>query len=438
MKSSLTRFALVLLISAATAFSAFAGKVTGTIHNGTNNKPGAGLDVILIQLQGGMQPLTTVKSDAQGRFTIDRPEIGSGPMLLRVPYKGVNYHQPLTPNMATVNIEIFEATGDQSAVSVTQHDVVVQPSGSNLLVGEEYSVENQTQPPVAFFKADGTFNFTIPDGAQLNQVSAWSSAGMPVVQGTIDKGKNNSAIAFAFKPGKNGVRISYQMPYPSNKIALKLISHYATSSFFLVAPPTVTISGAGLNPGGSQDGYSIYGRDGVPANTALEVSVSGTAPPPTADAGGPGGGPGPGSADDSGNPSVNSRAAAPAEAVTTFPARLDSLKWILVGGFAALFALGIVYLWRRPPQVAIAGNGTGAIAVAPPPVAAPVARTAPPAATADAAVASVSREVNGGLDELKDKLFRLELRHQAGTISDEDYARQRAQVEQTLRELVRG
>jgi hypothetical protein len=438
MKSLLAKFALVLLMSAATAFSAFAGKITGTIHNGTNNKPGAGLDVILIQLQGGMQPLTTVKSDAQGHFTIDRPEIGQGPMLLRVPYKGVNYHQPLTPNMATVNIEIFETTGELSAVSVTQHDVVVQPSGANLLVGEEYSVENQTQPPVAFFKADGTFNFTIPDGAQLNQVSAWSSAGMPVVQGTIDKGKNNSAIAFAFKPGKNGVRISYQMPYPSNKIALKLISHYATSSFFLVAPPTVTISGAGLNPGGSQDGYSIYGRDGVPANTALEVSVSGTAPPPTADAGGPGGGPGPGSADDSGNPSVNSRAAAPAEAVTTFPARLDSLKWILVGGFAALFALGIVYLWRRPPQVAIASNGTGAIAVAPPPVAAPVARTAPPAATADAAVASVSREVSGGLDELKDKLFRLELRHQAGTISDEDYARQRALVEQTLRELVRG
>lgn len=438
MKNLLTKFALLLLLSGATAFSAFAGKVTGTIHNGTNNKPGAGLDVILIQLQGGMQPLTTVKSDAQGRFTIDRPEIGTGPMLLRVPYKGVNYHQPLTPNMATVNIEIFEATADLSAVSVTQHDVVVQPSGSNLLVGEEYAVENQTQPPVAFFKADGTFNFTIPDGAQLNQVSAWSSAGMPVVQGTIDKGKNNSAVAFAFKPGKNGVRISYQMPYPGNKIALKLISHYATSSFFLVAPPTVTISGAGLNPGGSQDGYSIYGRDGVPANTALEVSVSGTAPPPTAEAGGPGGGPGPGSADDSGNPPVNSRAPAAGEAVTTFPARLDSLKWILVAGFAALFALGIVYLWRRPPQVAIAGNGTGAIAVAPQPAAAPIARAALPAAASDAPVASVAREVSGGLDELKDKLFRLELRHQAGTISDEDYARQRAQVEQTLRELVRG
>jgi hypothetical protein len=432
MNRFLLKFALILLTAGVTAAAALAGSVTGTIHNGTNNKPGAGLEVILIQLQGGMQPITTVKSDARGRFTIDRPEIGSGPMLLRVPYKGVNYHQPLTPGMSTVNVEIFEATSDISAVSVTQHDVVVQPSGSNLLVGEEYAIENQTQPPVAFFKADGTFNFTIPDGGQLNQVSAWSSAGMPVVQGTIDKGKNNSAIAFAFKPGKNGVRISYQMPYPSNKTALKLISHYATPSFFLVAPPTVTISGAGLNPGGSQDGYSIYGRDGVPANAALEVAISGTAPPPTAEAGGPGGSGVPG--DDSGSPSVNSRAPAAGEAITTFPARLDSLKWILVAGFAALFALGIVYLWRRP-QVAIAGNGAGAFVEAAP---APVAKSSPTAAAADAAVASVTREVTGGLDEMKEKLFRLELRHQAGTITDEEYTRQRAQVEQTLRNLVRG
>src|ERR1700690_2161795 len=165
----------------------------------------------------------------------------------------------------------------------------------------------------------------------------------------------------------------------------------------------------------------------------LSKSPSRAPPPPRpADSGGPGGGGGPG--DDSGNPSVNSRAPAAGEAITTFPARLDSLKWILVAGFAALFALGIVYLWRRP-QVAIAGNDAGAFVEAAP---APIANSSPPAAAADAAVASVTREVTGGLDELKEKLFRLELRHQAGTITDEEYARQRAQVEQTLRNLVRG
>lgn len=429
MNRSLSKITIALLAAALSATATLAGTVTGMIHNGTNNKPGAGLDVILIQLQGGMQPVTTVKSDAKGHFQIDRPEIGGAPMLIRVPYHGVNYHQPLPPGTSTVEVEIFEATADQSSVSVAQHDVVVQPSGTNLLVGEEFTIENKTQPPVAFFKADGTFNFILPDGAQLNQVSAWSAAGMPVVQGTIDKGKNQTAVAFPFRPGKNGVRISYQLAYPSNKVTLKLTSPYATPSLFLVAPPTVQVSGAGLTPGGTQDGYSIYGREAVAANAPVEVAVSGTAPPPTAEAGN-GGGPG----DDSGNPSVNSRAAGTTEAVTTFPARLDSLKWILVAGFAALFALGVVYLWRRP-QLAIAGNGARAEAIAAP---APLAKRTAASPGPEATVAALDREVTGSLDDLKEKIFRLELRHQAGTISDEEYSRQRAQVEQTLRDLVRG
>jgi hypothetical protein len=40
------------------------------------------------------------------------------------------------------------------------------------------------------------------------------------------------------------------------------------------------------------------------------------------------------------------------------------------------------------------------------------------------------------LDALKDQLFRLELRHQAGTIREEEYARERAKAEQVLRDLV--
>jgi hypothetical protein len=50
----------------------------------------------------------------------------------------------------------------------------------------------------------------------------------------------------------------------------------------------------------------------------------------------------------------------------------------------------------------------------------------------------IERDVQDSLDGLKDRLFRLELRRQAGTISEEEYARERARTEQILRELVRG
>jgi hypothetical protein len=46
--------------------------------------------------------------------------------------------------------------------------------------------------------------------------------------------------------------------------------------------------------------------------------------------------------------------------------------------------------------------------------------------------------VAASLEYLKEQLFRLELRHQAGTIPDEEYASERARAEKVLRDLVRG
>jgi hypothetical protein len=152
-----------------------------------------------------------------------------------------------------------------------------------------------------------------------------------------------------------------------------------------------------------------------------------------------------GAGDPSQNASVNSRADSGGDAATatatTIPARLDGLKWILIGGFAAIFALGFVYLLRRP-QVIAAGtaDSAGSGAVSTPAYDAPPSKTStkPAATSAGAISAEVDREVRGSLDELKDNLFRLELRRQAGTISEDDYTRERERIDATLRNLVRG
>jgi hypothetical protein len=46
--------------------------------------------------------------------------------------------------------------------------------------------------------------------------------------------------------------------------------------------------------------------------------------------------------------------------------------------------------------------------------------------------------VNKSIDALKDLIFKLELRRQAGTISEAEYSAERAKAEQILRDLVRG
>jgi len=381
--------------------------------------------------------VATTKADASGHFKFDRPEIGQGPMLLRVVYKGINYNEMAPPGRPTVEVKIYESTEKASTVSISTHAIVLRPNGGQLMVGEEYGVENQTQPPVSFFKTDGTFQFNLPSNGQIHDVSAWSSAGMPVVQGTIDKGKNRQAIAFAFKPGENGVRVSYNMPYGGNQAVLHSQSPYAAQRVLIAAPPTLQISAPGFTPAGNEQGFALYTRDTVAADQALDISVSGTAPPPESSrtvsgpsAAGAGGAGGPGDGQD------QTGSDAPAATVTTLPARLDGMKWILVGGFAILFALGGAFLWRRPqlavPQPAGPYVAPGVLAVT------ANAATAGARDASSEIMAAVAQQARLSLDELKDQMFRLELRRQAGTISESDYTRQRDQFESTLRELVRG
>jgi hypothetical protein len=412
--------------------AARAGTLTGTVRNGTHGTPGAGVDIILMSLQGGMQPVANTKTDSQGHYRLDNSALGAEPMLLRAVYRGVLYHEPVPPGKTTVDVEVFEPTEKSSAIAVAFHAVILQPTSSGLLVGEEYSIENKTQPPLAYYRDDGSFVFALPDDAQLKDISAVHASGVPTVQGVIDKGKNLEAIAYPFRPGESGVRISYNLPYPGNQARLHFVSPYAAERVAVFVPPSVQFSADGFSTAGQEQGFSVYMRAAVPANAPVNVSISGTAPASSASQTGSTLSTAP-EGEASQNPSVNSRAdsggEAPTAMATTMPARLDSLKWILVAGFIAVFALGFMYLWCRPHM---APRGAAASVVLTPP------QTPPQASPKADVMAATTREVQGSLDELKDRLFRLELRRQAGTIGEKDYSQERQQIEQLLRDLVRG
>ena len=423
---------LAFYFAAALAILAFAhadpaATVHGTVNNGTTGKPGAGVEVVLIQLKGGMQPVANTKADSSGNFTFDNPNIGGQPMLIRAVYKGVNFHQALPPGKDSVSVEVFEPTGDAKTISVPSHVVIFQPNGSSLIVGEEYGVKNDAKPPQAFFKVDGNFEAALPDNAELKQIAASGPSGMPVVQAPIDKGKNKYAISFAFRPGESEVRLSYELPYPNNKIAVKLPTLYGGGRLIVVAPPSVQLSGDGLQMAGQEQGMNIYERLSLAAGTMVTVSLSGSAPPPA-------------------TASASQDAGAPGRAenvqgrdIQSVPGRLDSLKWPLVGGFCILFVLAAILLARKPVAITVPAPANANAGLAAQPQSGPDAagKNAEPSSNGDA-LAALDRNTTGSLDALKDQLFRLELRRQAGTISEEEYTRERGKAEQVLRDLVRG
>jgi hypothetical protein len=403
------------------ALPAAAGTVTGVVRNGTTGQVAAGVPVILLQLQQGMKNVASTKTDAQGRFRLDNPEIGKQMMLLRAVFDGVDYHAPLPPGQTTANVKInvYEPTTDLAAFHVLHHIIALEPQGSSLMVGEEFDIQNKTKPPKSFYRAKGSFEFQLPKGAQLNQVEAWGPSNMPVVQGTVDKGNNRYAILFPFRPGDNGVRLSFKLDYAANQATMRLTSLYPSTMSMVLAPPAVKVMAEGFSPSGTEHGWSVYTRQGTKTATPVVMSVSGTGPPPSDNGQGQ-------SADAQGGGSGNSVTPV-AEAL---PPRLDSLRWILIGGFGALFVLGAVFLWwKSRSQVPVPATAGGpAVAAAAPPA---PQRAAEPAASGETSLRQ-------SVDEIKETLFRLELRRQAGTLAEDEYQAQRQRMEKALRDLVKG
>ena len=437
-RSYSTRLALVAALALAPlAAIAEAGTVHGTVMNGTTGKAAAGIELVLIQLQGGMQEVAHSKSDAQGEFTFDHPGLGAQPMLVRAVYHGINFNHALPPGTSTAQVDIYEPSKDPKTINVPSHVVIFQPNGATMIVGEEYQIENKSQPPLAYFRTDGTFDFALPEKGQLQQVAAAGPAGMPVVQLPIDKKNNHYSIAFAFRPGENSVRYSYELPYAGNAATVKIPTIYPGGRLLVVAAPSVQISGDGLAPAGQEQNMNLYSRQDVPAGTLVAVSVAGTAPAPDANAGaeqeqGP-----------QGRDAQQGGGEAAGVSIQQVPGRLDVLKWPLVAGFVCVFALGAILLARKP-VVAIAGPAPVEAAIPPAKPkksksSDPSAQSAPAAPTNGASsLAEVDAAIGTSLDALKERLFRLELRHQAGTISEAEYAQERAHAEKVLRDLVRG
>jgi hypothetical protein len=217
----------------------------------------------------------------------------------------------------------------------------------------------------------------------------------------------------------------------------------------VVVPPGVTVTGDGLTAAGQEQGLFLFTHAPLTTKASFSVKLSGVAAPQAADAGaGDGQGAGQGGMPQEGNSRTQT------QDVQAVPGRLSEFKWPLLVLLLAGFA-GLAILLSRKKVVVVQGPGgeveaptnsagqkKSAKAQAAPAVArAPAAdasTTSASAAVLAASVASVNAHVNSSLDTLKDEVFRLELRKQAGTISDEDYAREKTRVEKLLRDLVRG
>jgi hypothetical protein len=419
-----TRFACTFIFVFALSAAALADTVTGTVTNGTTNKPAAGVTVTLVDPMGGMAEVATAKSDAKGQFTVDAPP-ARGPRLVRAERSGVNYFKMITPGTSSIDLSVYDAGSSVAGIKGAADVVRLQTDGNSLHALEMFAVNNASDPPKTL-ASPATFDFALPDGATIDEAHAQAPNGQPISVETKPTGqKNHYAFAFALKPGESRLQVAYHLPY--NGQASFTPSFTRDFEHFVVLMPasmSFTPKDAkqyqamnnqpGINvqvslqaQAGQNLSYSVAGNGVFPSETDSEDASA--APPPNANGrtatsganSGPGGG--------LGRPEDG-------------PDGLAKYRWYILAALVTLLIGGGIWTHERTLQEA--------------PL---VAEAAPAAATAGAPVSAPGGVAAGSpapsnllLTALKEEIFALEVEHQQGKLSQQEYDQARAALEQTL------
>jgi hypothetical protein len=225
--------------------------VQGVVTNATTGKPQPGVVLMLVQPgQGGMQTLANAKSDADGKFNIDKsPE---GMALVQAIFGGAIYNTMLPPGslMSNVQVKVFDSTKDAAVGRAVQHMILLEPSADALHVSETFLFDNKTQTTFSD-PGKGSAQFFVPPTAQGKpQVVINSPGGMPIPRDAEKTPQANVfKISYPVKPGESRFDISYSLPAGS-AFAGKMIDPDVQT--FLVTPPSVTLSGDGIDSLGEE------------------------------------------------------------------------------------------------------------------------------------------------------------------------------------------
>jgi len=409
---------------------ASAQTLTGAVTNGTTKKPAGGDDVVLLSLGQGMQESGRTQTDAKGNFSVKLDD-ASSPHLVRVIHQGVTYHRMAPPGTTSVDVAVYDVSKKIDGISVTADVMRFQAQGSELQGIRLFAVNNTSDPPRTQM-SDQSFEFYLPDGAQVDQSMAMTAGGQPINSAPVpQKQKNRYAFVFPLRPGETQFQVSYHMAY-SGEASFDPKTLYGAEHFVVVLPKTMQFTAA---PGASfqsmQDPRQADAVVQVASNTTagqpLAFRISGIGimsdePEETKGAGNPVGGAQTSGAQTSG--AVAGRDSRPGGGLgppIDAPDPLQKYRWYILGGFGILLVAGAIYIATRSKSATIPDFAPTDAELGIPPALKPK--------TADRSALL--------LEALKEEIFQLEVEHKQGRISQQEYEKAKAALDQTLERAVK-
>lgn len=424
MRSSRTFLSIFLLLVLATA--AMAESITGTVTNGSTGKPAGGVNVTLVDPMGGMAEIATVRADSQGRFKFDT-QAAQGPRLVRAEKGGVNYFKMITPASGAVDLTVYDAASTVEGISGSADVVRLQTEGSTLQAIELFAVKNESKPPRTLAAAE-TFEFVLPDGAQIDGADAQAPNGQPIsAKPSPTKQKNHYAFSFAIKPGESRFQISYHMPY-SGKASFSPRLTRNFDHYVLVLPASMTFTprdAKQFQAMSDQPGSNVQVSMRAQAGQDLSFAIAGTGTIPDELAAAQGGGSGQGGTSTGapmGGQADDNRPGGGLGKPIDAPDGLAKYRWYILGALLTILVGGGIWTHERSKQLEEAFA----------PLAAAPGRPVPQSAAQTGSLTPSQAPANLLLEALKEELFQLEIEHQEGKLTAEEYGKARAALEQTL------
>jgi hypothetical protein len=339
---------------------------------------------------------------------------------VRVTHQDVTYHTPAPPGTTSVDIKVYDVATKLDGISVVADLMYVQAGQGKLGITRVFAVDNSSQPPRTEMN-DAPFEFYAPEGAEIDEAQAQTSGGQPLnISPTPQAQKGRYAFDFPLRPGQTQFQVTYHLSY-TGKATIDPLLIYPLQHFVVIVPKSITFTPAQAGIYQNQttpkqpDAIAAIASNAKPGQKlSFDVSGEGTLQGQDQEASADGGG-------SNGQPRPGGGLGAPIQA----PDPLDKYRSYILAGFGVVLVAGALYIVNRSRSLKVVSEGS---TLSSPGFSASSASTPNSGSPASSAGSLHS----GLLDGLKEELFHLEMEHKQGKISDADYAKTKAALDQTL------
>jgi hypothetical protein len=433
--------AVILLLA---SFAA-AQTLTGTVKNSTTGKPSAGDDVVIFKLGQGMEEAGRTKTDAKGQFSF-KVDDAQAPHLVRAIHQDVTYHRMAPPGTTSVAVEVYDVAKKVDGIEVVADIMRIQAAQGQIAITREFGVQNTSKPPRTQMN-ERNLEFNVPDGAHVIEESATATTegGNPLKSAPVPEGeKNRYSFIFPLRPGLTRFEVTYELPY-SGSANLDPKSMYPLEHFVVMIPKAMQFTAASSTPGYKLINYpsepdaavQVASNTTAGQNLAFKISGEGTlagaqdgaggGAPQGADENAQTSAPGPGASPPSSRPGGG--LGPPIDA----PDPLQKYRWWILGGFTLVLAVGAVYVASRQQAAARALKRQKASGI-------PMQEEddyEPAENVALGPTRGSSRPTSMLMEGIKEELFQLEVERKQGQISQAEYDKAKAALDQTLERALR-